>query len=378
MPTARQAPFLDLAKIHEVLRAANRAAGLSAINVGAWYGVERLLSHTDKKPHHLRAATILIAILVAAVPFCCGQIIPKIPQGAYQVAVIILGLILTSSLVYLSIVFPKDLLVSNLQIELIRSNMVTSNLAGQLALHNFVQEIFTSDDQDTIDQFSELLNESAKAKLMEAEKDVLKLLFELNDNGQSSSINLVTRGLSSGLRSTLANIARSVANACSEIFNSGSFVVKIYVRTSHSIPLMGKGDTKVDLLTAVGRYPSKTEGAEPFSGKSWIKCKGVCSDVWNTVVTGQPQVFRNVPAERNGHTYKSIACIPLPQGLGAVTIESSQYDTFTLQEHIGIPNQVNKARIPLSEHRITEELRTSIAVAVKTLVVRAVKADCGK
>lgn len=370
-------PILETRDIDEIVRAAGRSVGLAYPRTGIHKQLTNLLNSSVASGRTYRAITYGLTVVIAILPFLVSQLLSHV-QG--QPAKTLLWVVFISAwilLLLLNLFFPKDVAEYALRAEMIRARWVINRLAGQLALHNFIQNICSEDDEATIAEVSRALDEPAAAALSARQEAIIRILSNRSDSWGDTEISFANSSLGGTLNARLADIAESVSNACCQIFGSSHFTVKIYLKTSHVLPVDGKM-YKVELLTAVARYPRKRRVAVGAQGTSWMNCRGSRADVWHCLEEGRPKVYQRVKSAKANKTYPAIACVPLSDGLGVVTIESDDPHIFSHDHKIADIEReisVSEERIPLADHNVSSDVHKSLAVSVKDLVLKALRAD---
>ena len=147
--------------------------------------------------------------------------------------------------------------------------------------------------------------------------------------------------------------------------------MKIYLLTEHPV-----GRKQLRMLTAVARYPQKNgKAGTPYSGKSWIQCRGKLGFVWDCYEQSSVLVFKGAPSSHANETYQSIAYIPLPEGLGVITIEAAEQGAFDVGSYdIGAArNDSISPNTPYAPNSVSEEVRSIISASVRDLLADAIR-----
>lgn len=372
-----QRPFLEQSAVDQITRCVSEAVGLN-LSRQAYRRLfdDFVMAAIDRGRACLYISYGLVAV-TAVTPFLISNIVAAIPAGPSKYVAGGALVVLWILLLLLGFFFPKDLRDLAYCAENIKARVAIGRLSGVLALHNFILPNSVNDDLNTIAECSSVLDPSVQAAARDNQDKIAECLKNRSMNWRETCIVFSNEGLGTNLNTAMNNIARSVATVCRDIFGSGVYTVKVYLTTTHEVNVNGQA-VPIRLLSAMARYPAKPGPAQGNHGRSWMYCSGRRADVWEAQEQATVFVYRSVKSATENRIYETIACIPLPEGLGVVTIECNDPDIFST-EKTEAETQPGKtgddARKALDNHTVTEEVRASIGAAVRDLVLRAIRAD---
>ena len=159
--------------------------------------------------------------------------------------------------------------------------------------------------------------------------------------------------LPQSLYDKLNPVAKRVGEACSVIFGPAKYSVKIYLQTKHKVTIANE-ESEVEMLTSLVKYPYFEKGTS--GGRSWINSRKNKATVWECILnSGKEGIIckKNEPTGKSKEVYPSIAYFKLPEGIGVLTIVSSEESTFCNSKNIG------------------EDVKTTLMIATNTLTREA-------
>ena len=360
----------DLA-IDAIIDSARRSCGMSSAR--GWF--RRRLANLTSKAVRLgktyKYITGGLAILTGIVPFIFGQLIAG-TSGESKVLAIFLAVVIISVLVIASFLLPKTLADNVAEADNLRFELVVNRLAGQVALQNMIQRIPADQDRQSIDWLTNRIDPVVQRTFKGREQEFYGII-QYCPHWKDSMFSLGNLGISVGLEQRFSAITESIAQVARIIFNTTQCTVKIYLQTEHRLGY-GASGKPVQLLTAVGRFPPGERGF----WKSWIQCSGREADVWQAFRRKEVLVYQHVKSVTENKVYPTIACMPLPDDIGIVTIEANDPNTFTPliseREAAGKASEA-EFRTPVPDHIIDQDLHQSLTVSVKELVLKAIRAE---
>lgn len=367
----------DEAGIKEIIRFSNRAVGLTDkdMKIDGLVGelLEKIGRQTGVRPwlRHLAAA------LLPIVAFLAGYFVtlPLAPSMRWSIAIV--TVLLLGFLVLLNNELKAGSETLSVYGRLHKTMLAVSRLAGLVALQRAAQKKDEPNDLETIKYLTELLDDHALKAIEKYPDRIAKILDDQPvQSWKESFIEFVLPEEFKPFHLDLNEIAKTVALSAEAIFRDAKFTVKVYLLSEHTnLPGTQPARRGLKMLTAIARYPAKDSKAGlPYSGKSWLSCRGQRGFVWDCYERTSVLVFKGAESSRGSATYESIACIPLPGGLGVITIEASDPQAFDVGSNVHLEDHTgaNTPDVPLSNHAVTDEVSSIVGACVRDMLAAAI------
>lgn len=272
------------------------------------------------------------------------------PDKPVIVTILILTVSLAVILNLLELKFPKDIEIwktRSTNLEMMKSLRI---MASQIALYSSIMKVSHDENKQRIQKLSEFLKE----RLTDSIKNNWNVLVNIVDlskrNDDFNKTEVFVTGIKESIYEKLTPVAEIICEVCGNIFGLAKYTVKIYLKTED----IYIEDTKVEMLTSLVKYPFDKNHNKKSSGRSWVNCRGGKSFVWECLLDKEILCFKNLPKHHDqDEFYPSIVFIRLPEGIGVLTIESSNENTFAEKKNI------------------SEDVKTTLMIATNALIKEA-------
>jgi hypothetical protein len=337
--------MLDFAKQHKrILSEYSDYAKISLdLNNGYSARLKGLLWRIVKDPKNWDRYSKMFSIFVKAFPIITGIISSAMLNWYGKEIGLIIALlfgVIYIALAWLELYVPKDLAMYQEQARLLETERLVSLSAMQINFYSYLYNIVdTEDNEEQIQKLSKILDVQITAAIS-AKLPILIPLLENKRNSVFRNSEVIVSDVPKALHQKLVHIAEKICFSCTTFFGPGNYIVKIYYRTKHVVQT-GSKSVNAEMLTSLIKYPRTSKPNSTNGGRSFLYCMGDRATVWDCANGRNRAITKsNEPKGDEGatSTYASMAYIRLPEGIGVLTIEST--DTSTFNESNSIPQSV--------------------------------------
>lgn len=313
----------------------------------------------QKKSNYDTYATAL-SIVVKLTPIAGGTIATYLyrDESTKYIAFTIAActLIMYITLLVIEGFLPKDLASLEINARSIAMENALNILACQVTLYSGIQRISNENNGVLIGKLSNKIDQQLTEAIQSKWNKLKDVTNPNRDNPDYWDTEVNVKNIPNEIYEKLTPIAEMIHEACTFVFGPAKYTVKIYLRTQHSIQV-GIDLRNIEMLTSLVKYPRPVNSPNLSGGRSWVLCKGENSLVWDCLINYNSKVMckKDEPKRRfdENQKYASIVFIKLPEGIGVLTIESSEESTFS------------------SVTDVTEDVRQTLMIVTNALVREA-------